>query len=209
MVNKKRRAICVFLFNVLHFFFLIFIDSNPFIVMRKCLIIIFLLSFQMTAWSQDLFYAGIRAQKTVNLYFENGIVLGYGSESLLNGKTIFGVKYVTSRLGSALGSNAIKQDNVLLYGSYLFRETNKYLNVFTDLNMGYFHASYGSDIFSELPNNSLMISIEPGIRYKLYDEFDASASFGYNLLTGNGETRPGTLYPLFVQLSLQFKFIKQ
>ncbi len=37
----------------------------------------------------------------------------------------FGLSYVTTRLGSALGTNAIKQDNYLLNVGYFFRNQKK------------------------------------------------------------------------------------
>lgn len=82
---------------------------------------------------------GIRFQKTVDLYYENGITGQYNFSK----KVVFGASYITSRLGSAINSNAIKQDNFFISGAYRFRP-NKMLQPFTRLNIGYFTADYES-----------------------------------------------------------------
>src|SRR5919199_1041818 len=64
---------------------------------------------------------GIRLQKAIGLYTENGILAQYTSPKLASKRLYIGASYVTSRLGTAINSNAIKQDNVLLYAAYYFR----------------------------------------------------------------------------------------
>ncbi|MFD2935185.1 hypothetical protein [Spirosoma flavum] len=64
----------------------------------------------------------IRLQKSINLYAENGITVQYTHPKLAsNNRLYIGTSYVSSRLGIAFHSNAIKQDNYLLSASYYFR----------------------------------------------------------------------------------------
>ena len=80
---------------------------------------------------------GIRFQKSINLYYENGISVQYTNENLVSQRLFFGFSYVTSRLGSAWGTNAIKQDNFLLSSTYMFRHEKK-IQPFVRMNAGYF-----------------------------------------------------------------------
>ena len=117
-----------------------------------------------------------------------------------------GISYVTSRLGTALNSNAIKQDNALLSATWYFRP--KWLiQPLVRTNAGYFRADYGSPVFDELPKTSLLASPELGLCYCPDFPLSINASVGYNLLTGNGVTGPGTLYPVFVQTGITWNII--
>jgi hypothetical protein len=63
---------------------------------------------------------GLRLQKSVGLYYENGFTAQYTGEKLAKQRLYFGLSYITSRLGTAFGTNAIRQDNILLSASLLF-----------------------------------------------------------------------------------------
>ncbi|MGZ3751329.1 MAG: hypothetical protein ACXVAU_08650, partial [Mucilaginibacter sp.] len=118
--------------------------------------------------------------------------------------------YVTSRLGTALNSNAIKQDNFLLSTAYYFRK-NHLIRPFTRMNAGYFAADYGDKIFNVLPRESLLLSADAGICFQTHSPLKIATSLGYNFITGNGLTGPGTLYPVFYQVTISwsiFKYIK-
>lgn len=150
---------------------------------------------------------GIRLQKSISLYTENGITVQYSPAQLARQRLYFGTSYVTSRLGTALGSNAIKQDNVLVNASWFFRP--KWLiQPVVKANIGYFKADYGSDLFNNLPRTSLLASPELGLCYCPNYPLKINASIGYNLITGNGLTGPGTLYPVFVQTSITWNILK-
>jgi len=64
---------------------------------------------------------GIRLQKDIGLYSENGISINFSDKNLLPDRLYFGFTYVTSRTGTAFSSNAIKQDNFLFSPAYYFR----------------------------------------------------------------------------------------
>lgn len=149
---------------------------------------------------------GVRSQKSIGLYTENGITAQFAHTKLVNQRLYVGVSYVTSRLGTALNTNAIKQDNYFASVTYLFRP-NWLVRPLVRLNAGYFRADYGSELFRDLPHTSLLASPELGLCLCPRFPLKLSASVGYNLLSGNGLTGPGTLYPVFVQTSLTWNVL--
>jgi hypothetical protein len=151
---------------------------------------------------------GVRTQKTQKLYWENGFTVDLTSPKILNNRLHFGLSYVTTRLGSAIGTNAIKQDNYLLNVGYFFRNQKK-LQPFTRLNTGYFYADYESEIFDELQNAALLLSLDAGLSYELKAPITIDLSAGFNLNTGSGSQGPGTLYPIFYQLSVYYTLLKK
>jgi hypothetical protein len=156
--------------------------------------------------SNHEFTAGIRIQKTHNLYFENGLTLDYTNSKLWDRRIHFGFNYFTSRWGTAFHSNALKQDNYLGTIQFNFRR-EKLLCPFVRLNVGYFFANLESPIFSDLPHTSALLSMEGGILFNLKIPIQPAISFGYNFITGDGLSGPGTLFPLFYQLSINYKFM--
>ena len=146
---------------------------------------------------------GFRIQKTQKLYWENGFAFDYASPKILDSRIHFGASYETSRLGSALGSNAIKQDNYLVSAAYHFRH-QKALQPFARLNVGYFHADYEDALFDVLPNSSFLTSIDVGLMYEFKIPLTLSLSAGYNLNAGTGVAGPGTLFPVFYQMSILY-----
>jgi len=150
---------------------------------------------------------GFRIQKTQKLYWENGFAFDFASPKIFDNRIHLGISYVTTRLGSAMGSNAIKQDNYLVGAGYHFR-ADKQFQPFTRLNLGYFHADYEYAIFEVLPNSAFLFSIDAGLSYEFKVPLKISLSAGYNLNSGTGTAGPGTLYPVFYQMSIYYTFLK-
>lgn len=170
-----------------------------------CFFILFFLTFSVhfSNAQSPVLDVGIRLQQTVNLYNENGIAVSYSCKRLKNDKLYFGFSYVTSRLGTALNSNAIKQDNYLVSAAWYFRRKH-IIRPLVRVNTGYFSASYGDKIFDVLPRKSLLLSADIGICFQTNIPLKVSTSLGYNFITGDGSSGPGTLYPLFYQLTLSW-----
>jgi hypothetical protein len=162
---------------------------------------VFLLISHFTYSQVHSFDAGVRLQKTIGLYYENGITGQYN----LSSRWVVGATYISSRLGSAINSNAIRQDNVMLSGAYLFRPSHS-LKPFLRANAGYFNADYESDIFDGLSHSSAIASADAGLVYYFKNPLKINASLGYNAITGNGVKGAGTLYPVFFQTSLTWNF---
>jgi hypothetical protein len=171
------------------------------------LIVVNLTNFVLFAQDENNFSAGLRFQKTHNLYYENGIAFDFANQKLLNNRLHIGFDFVTSRLGSAMISNALKQDNYLVSVGYYFRH-EKIINPIIQLNTGFFYADMEEKMFEQIPHKSILLSIEPGIFINFDYPIKAKATIGYNIITGDGMTGPGTIYPLFFQLSIfyQMKF---
>jgi hypothetical protein len=157
-------------------------------------------------WPGEL-KGGFRIQKAQKLYWENGFSFDFASPKILDSRIHFGVSYVTSRLGSAMGSTAIKQDNYLFSAGYHFYH-QKQFQPFTRLNAGYFHADYEAAIFDVLPNNAFLFSIDAGLSYEFRIPLTVSLSAGYNLNSGSGTSGPGTLYPFYYQMSIFYTIFK-
>lgn len=174
-------------------------------------ILIFLLFFHFpsSAVSQEKeLDLGIRFQKSINFYYENGLTVQYADERILSKRLFLGFSYVSSRLGTAMGSNAINQDNFLINGTWMFRPLRSF-QPFIRLNTGYFIADYEDPVFDVLPNSSVLLSPETGLSYKFNFPLKAGISLGYNLITGDGIDGPGTLYPLFVQTSITWNIFAE
>ncbi len=151
---------------------------------------------------------GIRIQKAQKLYWENGFAFDFASPEIADNRIHIGVSYVTTRLGSAMGSNAIKQGSFLLSPGFYFRHT-KQLQPFTRLNFGYFHADYEYAVFDVLPNKAFLYSIDAGLSYEFGLPFTVSLSAGYNFNSGTGSSGPGTLFPVFYQMSACYTVLKK
>jgi hypothetical protein len=150
---------------------------------------------------------GLRFQKTLDLYFENGVTVLYSSPKLLHDHLRLGVNYVSSRLGSAIASNAIRQDNAFVSAGYLFEKGRK-IRPGISVNAGWFHANYDSDIFEQLPQSSPTLAAEACLTLFTKAGIQIGAGIGYNLITGDGVDKPGTLYPVYAQVSLTYNILK-
>jgi len=146
---------------------------------------------------------GLRFQKSFGLYWENGIISQFSFDSIANNKLRLGIGYVSSRLGSAIGNNAIKQDNYQIWLAYYFKKDKKF-NPFMSLGSGFFVANYGSDDFDALDQSSLLLSPIAGLEWNTPFELKMNVSLGYNFTSGNGEKGPGTLYPVFAQFNFYY-----
>jgi hypothetical protein len=146
---------------------------------------------------------GIRLQKTQKLYWENGVGCDFTSDFLMKKKVHLKLSYASSRLGTAFKSNALKQDNYLIGVDWRFMSTKDF-QIFAGLNTGFFHVDTEYEIFDMLPSNSVMLSVETGIYYKFKFPIAASLSIGYNVITGDGINSPGTLFPVFYQMSVYY-----
>ena len=169
-------------------------------ISRRLIVILLCSSTIMAGNSYKL---GLRLQKTPNLYYENGLMLDFSSDKLMSSKLHLGVGFVSSRLGSAMGSNALKQEEYLLSAGFIFRQ-GKMLNPIFKLNTGVFMLDTEFEIFSDLPDKSMLLSAELGVGYDINGPFDIATTIGFNLITGDGLSGPGTLYPVFFNLTANY-----
>ncbi|GAB3549987.1 hypothetical protein [Spirosoma fluminis] len=177
--------------------------------MRTTFLFVYVLALLIpkTLFGQRQLDVGIRLQKSIGFYTENGLTAQFTSPKLVHQRLYAGASYVTSRLGTALASNAIKQDNITLFAAYYFRP-QWLIQPLVKANIGYFRADYDLPLFDDLPSSSPLASPEIGFCFCPRIPLKVSGSIGYNLLTGNGVSGPGTLYPVFVQTSITWDILK-
>ena len=169
----------------------------------KASIICFITS-SLPAQSQNQEVAiGIRLQKAIHLYWENGVNIDYTHQQLWQKRIHAGFSYCTSRWGTAWHSNAIKQDNYLLYAALHLRK-GKMWQPMLKINGGYFYSDMEIEMFEVLPHQSPLASVETGLQIQYKYPIRLNLALGYNFITGNGTKGPGTLYPVFYQFTLQY-----
>lgn len=174
--------------------------------MRKIVLIAFSLM-AFTAYTQT-FNAGIRIQKTNQMYWENGFSLQYSFQDFAPERLYIGFDYVTSRLGSAIGSNALKQDNYIVSGTWFFKEPKPF-RFHVRLNVGYFYSDYEEAIFDDVPNTAFLLSPEIGVNYA-FKELPISLSLGsgYYIDFAKGGYSPGTFQPLYYHFDIYYTIFK-
>jgi hypothetical protein len=148
---------------------------------------------------------GIRIQKTQQMYWENGVSAQYSFANFKPGRLFVGFDFVTSRLGSAMNSNALKQDSYLLSGSYYFFK-NKPYHLIGRLNTGFLKTDLEFELFDGLPSSAFLLSPELGMNYSP-ESWPVSLNFGLGYyLTMQAENKtPGTFQPLYYHMTLYYK----
>jgi len=151
---------------------------------------------------------GLRFQKTQSMYWENGFSVQYTFAKIKPKQFYLGFDYVTSRLGSAYRSNALKQDNYLLSGSWVFFQ-NKSFHIVSRLNFGYFYADMEEDFFKVIPHTAFLFSPELGLRYDVKKTpITLQLGSGYYIITAKEGYSPGTLQPLYYHFDLYYTLFK-
>lgn len=182
-----------------------FLSNQIFLLRTLVLGAIFFCS--ITAQSQVL-KVGMRIQKTHNMYWENGISIQYSFPKFKPNQFFVGFDFVTSRLGTVLKSNAIKQDSYLFSGSWLFNKSKPYHFV-TRLNVGYFYSDLEED-FSEIPHTAFLFSPEVGFAYDFKDvPISLYVGSGFYIITAKEGYSPGTLQPLYYHLDIHYRLFKK
>ncbi len=147
---------------------------------------------------------GLRCKKFAGFYWENGVSGEFKFNEQGFNKLSFGFNVVSSKLGSAFTGYEIPtlaiEASIIKY----FRDSKK-LKPLIRLNIGYAHASFGSDIFDLIPRSSTLLSIESGVSYTLTNSLRLTTTGGLNFITGNGVKGLGTVYPFYGQFSLFYR----
>lgn len=157
--------------------------------------------------SESELFLGVKLQKTHSLYYENGFNAEYSSSEFLGNQFHSGFSYISSRFGSAFNSNALKQDNFLFHTSYSFLK-NAILNPFIKLNAGFIVADYQSPLFDDIDNTMPLTSMDLGLSYTPNTPLKAQVSLGYNIITSDGTSGVGTVYPLYFNIIIMWNILK-
>jgi hypothetical protein len=144
-------------------------------------------------------------RKTQALYWENGVGVDFTHSRLFRERLHFNTAYLTSRLGSAIGSNALKQDYFLLGADWHTPVVDR-LSWVAGLHTGLFVVDYEEDVFANLPASSALFSISTGFNYTA-GPVDLQLVAGYNLISGDGAGVPGSLFPVYYQLMVKVPLV--
>jgi hypothetical protein len=142
-------------------------------------------------------------QKSYHFYWENGITATYRPANIMNSRLGIGLNILSSKLGSALGTNAIRQNQILVFGQYDFRP-GKSIRPFVQANFGYIKAQFDQLKFSDLELQSLLMSINAGVAGTIKENWILKGSQGYNIIGSNGRSGLATIYPFIFHLSAQY-----
>lgn len=149
---------------------------------------------------------GLKFNKTRTMYWENGISARISLKNFKLRNFYIGFDYTSSRFGTALKSNALKQDNYVLHASWYFFPRKSY-HIITTLNAGYFYVDLEEAIFKELPHSTHYISPEIGISYEFkHFPIEPCLSSGYRKDFKDEGKSPGTFQPLYYSFSVFYKF---
>ena len=180
--------------------------KNRTIILKSIPCLIFIFCYAVT--QAQALKVGPRIQKTQNMYWENGISAQYSFENFKLNQFFVGFDFVSSRLGSAFSSNAIKQDSYLLSGSWHFNK-NKTYHFVTRLNAGYFYSDLEEDLFKEIPNTAFLLSPEIGFSYDFKKlPISLNVGTGYYIIAEKDGYSPGTLQPLYFHFDIYYTFFK-
>lgn len=157
--------------------------------------------------SESELFLGVKLQKTHSLYYENGFNAEYSSSEFLGNQFHSGFSYISSRFGSAFNSNALKQDNFLFQTSYTFLK-KAILNPFIKLNAGFIVADYQSPLFDDIDNTMPLTSMDLGLSYTPNNPLKAQFSLGCNIITSDGTSGVGTVYPLYFNIIIMWNILK-
>lgn len=173
----------------------------------KSILLFLIWVFSISVKAQDL-NVGIRIQKTQEMYWENGLAFQYSFPNFKPKQFFIGLDYVTSRMGTAYRSNAIKQDNYILSASWVLNP-KKSFQVRGRLNVGYFYSDLEEAIFDEIPNEAFLLSPEIGLTYRSKQwPISLNIGAGYYIITEEDGYSPGTLQPLYYHLDIYYTLFK-
>lgn len=145
-------------------------------------------------------------QKSVGFYWANGFALEYSSPKFLLNKLSLGLNYISSRMGTAMSSNAIPFYKINLSAIKYLRQSKALKPTFR-INMGYTRANFGSPVFESIPNKSMLVSFETGAAYDFKIPIRAAITGGYNFIYGNGTKGLGVIFPFYLQFSVMYKIL--
>lgn len=161
-----------------------------------------ILSFGMFAQKLDV---GIRIQKTHGMYWENGITAQYQFKEFKPNNFLVGFSYISSRFGTAMGSNALNQDSYIANATWLFGKKVKPFKFYGRLNLGYLTVEKVADIFADIPRSAFLFSPEFGLGYRFEKiPLNLNLGAGYYLFTGEDGQTPGTFMPLYYHLDIYY-----
>jgi hypothetical protein len=133
-----------------------------------------------------------------NYSTQPGVQVSYSSERLLGGGPRFSAAYSTTRLATALGSNALVEDRFQAGAGWHFRRDR---TVSPNLTASAGYARFGVDddpVFALLDSGSPFVSLLIGTEVRLLPALRVGGNVGYSPLQSS------TVYPLVATLGLNY-----
>ncbi len=149
-------------------------------------------------------HAGLCFQKFAGFYWVNGISAEYSSQKILQRKLEFGFNFLSSRMGTALKSNAIPYWQTELVFIKRFRK-EKMLKPQANISLGYAWANYGSDKFRNITDKSALLALQGGATMDFKFPLRLELLGAYNIIYGNGIKGLGLIYPFYAQMKILYK----
>lgn len=169
---------------------------------------LFILLFYTGIVEAQQFNVGIRLQKTHQMYWENGVSAQYSFANFKKDRLFVGFDFVTSRLGTAFNSNALKQDSYIFSGSWHFFKKRQ-VHLVGRLNTGYLTTDLEADIFAQLPSSAFLLAPEFGLNYSPKQlPFSLNTGIGFYVNMLEESKTPGTFQPLYYHLTIYYKLFE-
>lgn len=150
-------------------------------------------------------HGGIRLQKTWELYWQNGAELSCSHDAWVQDRLVLGVSAVSTRIGSAWASDALRQEEYLVHSQWRFRSGKRW-EPFVGMALGWFWLHIENPLFQGIPHSSPLWVWEGGTSWEFRHGVGLQFGLGWHMLTGDGTQGPGSLYPLFMQTQLRWRF---
>lgn len=147
---------------------------------------------------------GVCFKKFNGFYWVNGITLVI-NERMFNAPIAYGVNFTTSYLGTALFNDALPLNMFEMFAQYRFNSKRSF-QPFAGILFGGAFTNYKDPAFKHLQQGQTIFSPEFGLSYHFKAPVNVSASFGYQLITGDGKRGLGLVYPLFGQIKGCYRF---
>jgi len=117
-----------------------------------------------------------------NYSTQPGAQVSYSSAAIMGGRPRFSASYSTTRLATALGSNALTEDRLQLGAGWYFRR-GRTLSPFAGANVGYTRFDREDPhLFEGLDNSSAILSVLAGAEVRVHPTVRANGSIGYSHL---------------------------
>jgi hypothetical protein len=159
------------------------------------------------AWSSDFQCSvGPRFEKTIDLFWENGAEVACSSSSILWSHLGMGASITSTRIGSAFESNALQQEQYLLNARWIFRP-QKRVEPYVGINAGWFWLNVENEaLFGWMPHSAPLFAVGAGTSANIFGPVWCSLGVDYHLITGDGNSGPGSLYPCILHASILWRF---
>lgn len=134
-----------------------------------------------------------------NYSTQPGLQVSYASEAIAGGRPRFSFSYSTTRLSTALGSNALTEDRFQLGAGWYFRRARR-ISPYLGLNVGYTRFNReDEELFALLDNSAPILTLLAGAEVTVHPSLRANANVGYSHLQSS------TVYPLVAGLGLHYR----